>query len=289
MPNYDTPEPISVTIDLCSADVRITASDRADTIVEVRPAYEDDAYDVKAASQVSVDYDHGTLQVTGPRAPRFIGPSRKSGSVDVSIELPNGSGVSADVQMGDLRTTGRLGNTSFKTGAGKAWLERAGALNLRTGFGHVTVGGIAGDADISTGGGQIQIGEIAGTATVKTSTGHVTIDAVSGDARVRTSAGDISVAQAGADIDLKTSSGKIRVGEVARGQAAIATSAGDLEIGIAEGTAAWLEMHSGHGHVINLLEEAAGPDEADETVEVRGRTGYGDITIRRSGTEGESR
>lgn len=282
MPNFDTPEPISVTIELSVADVRITASDRTDTVVEVRPGSQDDASDVKAAAQVSVDYDHGTLQVTGPRAPRFIGPSRKSGSVDVSIELPNGSRVSADVQMGDFRTAGQLGDTVFKTGAGKAWLERAGAVNLRTGFGHITVGGAAGDAEISTGGGQIQVGEIAGTATVKTATGHVTIDAVSGGARVRTSAGDISVAQAGADIDLKTSSGKIRVGEVARGQATIASAAGDLEIGIAEGTAAWLEMHTGHGHVTNLLEDAAGPDEADETVEVRGRTGYGDITIRRS-------
>jgi hypothetical protein len=32
----------------------------------------------------------------------------------------------------------------------------------------------------------------------------------------------------------------------------------------------------------NLLENATGPAEADETVEVRGRTSYGDITIRRS-------
>lgn len=69
---------------------------------------------------------------------------------------------------------------------------------------------------------------------------------------------------------------------MARGQATLATSAGDLDIGIAEGTAAWVEAHTGHGHVTNLLEDAVGPDEADETVEVRGRTGYGDITIRRS-------
>lgn len=282
MPHFDTPEPISVTIDLCAADVTVTASDRTDTIIDVRPGYEDDASDVKAAAQISIDCAGGTLQVTGPRAPRFIGPSRKSGSVDVSIELPSGSRVSADVQMGDFRTTGQLGDTAFKTGAGKTWLERTGSLRLRTGFGHITVGGIAGDAEISTGGGQIQVGEIAGAATVKTATGHITIDAVSGDARVRTSAGDISVGQAGADIDVKTSSGKILVGEVARGQATIATSAGDLEIGIAEGTAAWLDVHTGHGHVTNLLEDAAGPDEAGQTVEVRSRTGYGDITIRRS-------
>jgi hypothetical protein len=32
----------------------------------------------------------------------------------------------------------------------------------------------------------------------------------------------------------------------------------------------------------NLLDNATEPDEADETVEVRGRTSYRDITIHRS-------
>ncbi|MCL2582592.1 MAG: DUF4097 domain-containing protein [Streptosporangiales bacterium] len=279
MPQYDTPGPISVTLDLGAADLRVAASDRTDTVVEVRPGDDADESDVKAAQQVAVDFAGGVLQVTGPRRSLAF---RKTNAVDVTIELPAGSRVSAQVTAGDFRATGRLGDSAFKTGAGKAWLERVGALNLRTGFGHITVGGIAGDTEISTGGGQIQIGEIAGTAAVKTSTGHVTIDAVSGDARVRTSAGDISIGQAGAGADVKTSSGKIRVGEVARGQAVIATSAGDLEVGIAEGTAAWLELHTGHGRVTNRLEDAAKPEESDETVEVHARTGFGDITIRRS-------
>ena len=57
---------------------------------------------------------------------------------------------------------------------------------------------------------------------------------------------------------------------------------GDLDIGIAEGTAAWLEIEHQFGHVRNMLDTASRPDESDETVEVRGRTSYGDITIRRS-------
>ena len=38
MPTFDTPEPITVTLELGVGDVRITASDRADTVVEVRPS-----------------------------------------------------------------------------------------------------------------------------------------------------------------------------------------------------------------------------------------------------------
>ena len=38
MPTFDTPEPISATIDLAVGDVRISAGDRLDTVVEVHPA-----------------------------------------------------------------------------------------------------------------------------------------------------------------------------------------------------------------------------------------------------------
>ncbi|HEY0696494.1 MAG TPA: hypothetical protein VGD43_01645, partial [Micromonospora sp.] len=89
MPNYETPEPISVTLELGVGDVRIAASDRTDTVVEVRPSDEADESDVKAAQQVRVDYTNGMLRVTGPK--RVFDFSKKTRSVDVTIELPSGS------------------------------------------------------------------------------------------------------------------------------------------------------------------------------------------------------
>jgi hypothetical protein len=41
-------------------------------------------------------------------------------------------------------------------------------------------------------------------------------------------------------------------------------------------------VNTSFGHVRNLMQSTTRPDEADETVEVRGRTSYGDITIHRS-------
>ena len=281
MPKFETPEPISVMLDIGVGDVRITASDRTDTVVEVRPSDEADESDVKAAQQVRVDYANGVLQVTGPKA-RAFDFSRKTRSADVAIELPNGSQVSAEMLAGDLRCAGRLGECRVKTSAGNVRLERTGPLRLHTGAGHVTAGGIAGDAEISTGSGKVQIGEVEGTAVVKNSNGATTIDAVTGDVRVRAANGDICVDRADAGVDAKTSNGSIRLGEVARGSIVLATAAGDLEIGVAEGTAAWLQVTTGFGHVHNLLDTASRPAESDETVEVRGRTSYGDITIRRS-------
>jgi DUF4097 and DUF4098 domain-containing protein YvlB len=279
MPNYETPEPISVTLELGVGNVRIAASDRTDTVVEVRPSDETDESDVQAAQQIRVDYTNGMLQVTGPK--RAFDFSRKTRSVDVSIELPSGSQLSAHMLMGDLRCAGRLGQCRLKT-TGNVWLERTGPLRLHTGAGHVTADGIAGNAEVSTGSGKIQIGEVEGTAVVKNSNGDTTIDAVTGDLRVRNANGAIDVERAGAGVDAKTSNGSIRLGEVARGSVVLGTAMGNLEIGIAAGTAARLEVNTGFGHMRNQLENTTRPDEADETVEVRGRTSYGDITIHRS-------
>ncbi|MFU8850095.1 DUF4097 family beta strand repeat-containing protein [Micromonospora sp. SL1-18] len=281
MPNFETPEPISVTLELGVGNVRIAASDRTDTVIEVRPSDEADESDVKAAQRVRVDYADGMLRVTGPKV-RAFDFSRKTRSVDVSVELPSGSQVSVETQMGDVRCAGRLGECGLKTSAGNVWVERTGPLRLNTSAGHVTADGITGNAEISTGSGAIQIGEIEGTAVVKNSNGNTTIDAVTGEVRVRAANGDIRIERAGAGVDAKTSNGAIRLGEVARGQVVLGTAMGDLEIGIAEGTAAWLEVNTTFGHVRNQLKNATRPEEADETVEVRGRTAYGDITIRRS-------
>ena len=265
MPDFRTrtPGPISVTLELGTGDVRIAASDRTGTVVEVRPSNEADESDVKAAKQVRVDYAGGMLRVTGPK-PGAFDFSRKTRSVDVSIELPSDSQVSLDTLAGDVRCAGRPGECRLKTSAGNFWLEQTGPLRLNTGFGLVTADGIAGSAEISTGSGKVQIGEVEGTAVVRSSNGAISVD------------------RAGAGVDANTSNGSIRIGEVARGSVVLGTPAGDLEIGIAEGTAARLEVNTGHGHVHNLLENATRPEEAHETVEVRGHTSYGDIAIRRS-------
>ncbi|MDG4771977.1 DUF4097 family beta strand repeat-containing protein [Solwaraspora sp. WMMD792] len=281
MPTFDTPEPISVTLELGSGDVRIAASDRTDTVVEVRPSDAADDSDVAAAARVRVDYANGTLRITGPKSPAFDF-SRRTRSAEVSIELPSGSQVSAELQLGDVRCTGRLGQCRVKTAAGNAWLELTGPLRVDTAAGHVTVDGVTGDARIATGSGKVQLGEIDGTAVVKNSNGETTIDAVTGDVRVRAANGDIRVERAGAGVDAKTSNGSIRLGEVVRGSVVLGTAMGNLDVGIAEGTAAWLEVKTDFGQVHNLLETATRPDDADETVEVRARVSYGDITIHRS-------
>ena len=75
MPTFDTPEPISVTIDLAVGDVRIIASDRADTVVDVRPSDASNEDDVKAAEQTRVEYADGQLLVKAPKLRSWLSRS----------------------------------------------------------------------------------------------------------------------------------------------------------------------------------------------------------------------
>ena len=282
MPVFATPEPISVTVELSVGDVRLVASDRTDTVVQVRATDESDDSDVKAAQQTRVEYANGTLTVRGPKG-RAFDFSKKARSVTVVVDLPTGSAAHGDLSVGDFHSTGALGECRFKTSVGHVRLDRTGRLRLDTFAGHVTVDTIDGDAEVATGSGRVHLGEICGAAVVKNSNGNIDIGSVTGELHARTANGDISVDRAGAGIEAKTSNGTIRVGQVARDSVTLNTALGDLEIGVAAGTAAWLDLKTGHGRVHNALDDLGQePQKSEETVEVRAHTSFGDITVRRS-------
>ncbi|MFE5326279.1 DUF4097 domain-containing protein [Embleya sp. NPDC056575] len=282
MPVFETPKPISVEFELGVGDVEITAEDRTDTVVEVRPTDEKDASDVKAADQIRVEYNNGVLLIKGPKhgVPVVVDFSRKSRSVDVSIVLPTGSRVRGEAAMADLRGSGRLGECTYKTSTANIRLEHVGRLNLRT-AGHIGVGRVDGDAEVATATGRIRLTEVDGAIDAKNSNGDIEIGRVTGDVRARTSNGDITVGHASGDTtEAKTANGNIRVAEVTRGSLVLKTGSGDLEIGIGGDSPAKLDLNTGYGRVNNTLEEVA--KSLGEAIEVRAHTSYGDITIQRA-------
>lgn len=280
MPTFDTPEPIIAVIDTVAGHVWINASDRADTVVDVRPTDEAEEADVQAAQQTVVEYANGRLSVTAPRN-RFRSLIGRPPSIDVTVELPAGSRVDAKV-VGEIRSQGRIGESTFDSGAGSIKLDQTGRLKLHTGAGDVSVAHMAGPGDVTTSTGKVWIGRIDGAAAVKSSNGDITLGEVTGDVRLKTANGNITVERALAAIAAKTAAGNVRVGEVVRGAVVLETGFGELELGVAEGTAAWLDAKSQHGTVRSQLESVADPEPSDETVEVWARTGFGDIVIRRA-------
>lgn len=282
MPAFDTPEPILATIDIPGGEVRITASDRADTVVEVRPRSESEDVDVQTARETQVDYAQGRLLVKAPRNKgRWWLFERGRGAVEVTVELPTGSRVDIDAYVAEVYCQGRLGETKVKSSSGATRLDQTGRLRLRT-AGDIAVERAAGQADVTSADGDIWIGEIDGPAVLSTSNGDIAVGEVHDDVRLKTASGDLTVDRAHAGVNARTPSGEIRIGEVARGEAVLETASGRVEVGIRKGSAAWLDVRTGYGSVRNAMDAAGSPDPADETVQVRVRTGAGDIVIRRA-------
>ncbi|MFI1682214.1 MULTISPECIES: DUF4097 family beta strand repeat-containing protein [unclassified Streptomyces] len=281
MPSFDSPKPISATVTLRVGTLRITAGDRKNTVVDVRPSSATQEADVKAAERTRVEFANGKLLVKGPKDRPMFG---KGPSVDVDIVLPTGSGVHATTVMAHVSAQGGLGDCEVKVSAGDIQLERTASAKLTTGYGDVSLGRADGQVDISTSSGEIRVGEVRGTVDIKNSNGITVLGDVDGDIKVKASNGSVTVDRAAADISVKTANGAVRLGEVARGETVVEAAAGKVEIGIREGTAAWLDVRTKVGTVSQALEESGPsvPEEPADTVKVHVRTGIGDIKIHRA-------
>ncbi|MEU7768369.1 DUF4097 family beta strand repeat-containing protein [Nocardia sp. NPDC049190] len=285
MPEFDTPEAISVVVDAYVGDIRIVASDRATTVVDVRAVSRNQRLDVEAAEQTLVDYSAGQLRVKAPRPPLWkqaVVFGRKYGSIEVVIEVPSGSRVQADTEMGAIHTTGRLGDCRLKSSFGDIQVDTAGALDVTTGMGTVSVEQANGRVEIGTGSGAVRIRRVDGSAEINNSNGDTRIDTITGELRVKSANGDITVGATQSGVTAKTAAGSIRIGEVTRGSLTMETSAGRVEVGIRRGTAVLLDLHTKFGSVRNELDTADRPEPSDEKAEVRARTSAGDIIVRRS-------
>ncbi|MDG3014284.1 DUF4097 family beta strand repeat-containing protein [Speluncibacter jeojiensis] len=288
MTTFDTPEPIHADVHLMVGTVRITASDRVDTVVEVRPRRDGNQSDIQAAENTTVRYSGGRLSVTAPK-PTLPGGLRGilgflggGGSVEIDIALPTGSHVRGHGSATSFTGTGRLGECQMKTTAGNVDLDEVGPLVLNTVTGDVTVDRADGRCEVTNGSGSLRLGELNGPATVKNSNGDTYIAAGNDGLRVRAANGSITVDRARGTVTAKSANGRIRIGEMSGGALDLDTANGDLEIGIADGLAAWLDVNTFSGSVRNQMEPSEHPDPDADTVEVRARTAHGDITIRRS-------
>ncbi|MGY1830127.1 DUF4097 family beta strand repeat-containing protein [Geodermatophilus sp. SYSU D01180] len=263
MPTFDTPHPISARVEIAAGTVRVRASERPDTVVTVRPRSERSSADVAAAEHCVVEFTAGELLVRSTGRPRLLffgsGPE-----VDVDVALPEGSSLVARATAGSVTCTGRLGTVDVESRYGDLELDRAGSLRARTSSGDVTAAALDGEAEVHTAYGDVRVGEVTGPA------------------RLETACGDVVVDRALGSLTGTTRYGQVRVGQAVRGSLVLETAYGEVEAGVRAGTAAWLDVQSGSGRIRNLLGEAEGPGDAEETVEIHARTAYGDVLVRRA-------
>ena len=282
MPTFDTPSPIAVSLELGVGDVRLTASERTDTTVEVRPTDPEKKADVTAAAQTRVEYGGGRLLVKGPSGWRQWLPRRGHESIDVEIALPARSRLHVDAGVASLQAVGSLAECSGKVGVGDVQLDETGALNLKTGVGAITVERVDGKTELVTGSGAVRIGTAHGCVWIRNSNGETWVGAATGDVHVNAANGSIAIGRADAGVVAKTANGRVSIGEVAHGTAVAQSAFGDLEVGIRDGVPVWLDLRTKFGRVRNELDASSEPGDRGDAVEVHASTSMGDIAIRRS-------
>jgi DUF4097 and DUF4098 domain-containing protein YvlB len=279
MYEFRTPQPISAKLALLAANIRLDASARDTTTVQLQPSDPDNPRDVELVKRTEVSFDDDMLSIRSPKSLRSFKPR---GSIEVIVQLPTDSSVKAGTATGSLRATGALDKCQVDTAAGEITIERAREAKISKAAGDVTIGEVAEDATIESATGEIRIERIGGNAKIDNANGDARIGSIDGDLKLTGANGDVLVQRSGGSVSAATAFGTIRLLSVAHGRIKIDSARGDIEIGIAEGTAAWLNLNTTFGRAHSELESADAPDESQRTVEVSASTAFGDITVRRA-------
>jgi DUF4097 and DUF4098 domain-containing protein YvlB len=262
MPTFDTPEPIAVRVDAAAGSVRLTATDRTDTVVTVSPHDASRAADVRAAEESRVDYANGKLTVSASRRGFAL---FRGGAVDIDIALPSRSRLKVSVASSDVRAEGGFADCKITSASGDVDLDAVeGNFKVASASGSVTVQAVAGDGSVTTASGNATIGELDGNLVFKAASGDLAVARLSGGLRAQTASGSVAVTAA------------------VRGGIQVSTASGEVGVGVVAGTAAKLDLVTGAGAVTNQLESADGPADGDDTLFVQVRTGSGDIDIHRA-------
>jgi hypothetical protein len=277
MPTYETPSPIDLAIKIPDGAIEIVASDRTDTVVTVSPTNPAKAVDVRGAEETAVDFDGTRLTVTSRSRFSLVGPFE---SIDVKVELPTGSRLTAENTGGGVRAVGRFGATRVK--GSSVDLDSTGDLWVRAMHGNVLVARADGDVEFTADHGQVRLGTVTGDATVKASHGSVQIVEAGGDLDAKLSYGDLDITRALASVTAKTAYGTMHLNEVSSGSIQVESGYGQITIGVRAGVPAWLDLSSKSGRVRNELDGDRAPEPSEQTVAVRARTQFGDISIHRA-------
>jgi DUF4097 and DUF4098 domain-containing protein YvlB len=141
---------------------------------------------------------------------------------------------------------------------------------------------VVGNLKADTASGSITVHDINGSGSVSTASGDAAIGDLDGEVKFRAASGSLTVRRLHGNVNAQTASGDVAVATGVNGGVSVQTSSGELAVGVAEGTAAQLDLRTRSGKVRNLLTPSDGPAEGDETLVVHARTGSGNVVVQRA-------
>ncbi|CAL9438900.1 hypothetical protein SUDANB95_02189 [Actinosynnema sp. ALI-1.44] len=270
MTTFTTPTPITANLTTAGAQVRVVASPRSGTVVQVRPLNSANKTDVKVAEKTKVEFSGGDLRVETTKS------GDRRGSVAITIELPAGSDLVLNTAWTDVRAEGDLGDCRLSTLSGSIRLERVSAVRGNVVEGAVEIGHVAGAVEVDGGAGGLRLGEVVGEVRYAGSSGEVWIGHAHADVHLGGSNGSFTIDRADGNVTAEGANCPIRVGRMAGGQAHLANASGGIEVGVARDVTAEVDATTTKGTVRNTLPT---PTTAAPILKLHARTRLNDIRI----------
>jgi DUF4097 and DUF4098 domain-containing protein YvlB len=268
VPVYETPGSVELQIRLPAGHITVKTGDEPRTEVELVPR---GRRGQEAVEQIVVNSHErpGGHVISIEQQDRIRwGPIAISwgGDVEVRITCPAGADIDFNGASADLSAVGSFGKVTAKTASGDLRLgEVADALQVKTASGDVSVQAIQTESAVNTVSGDVEVGRIDAGLTARTVSGDVELGRVRGA------------------LTLGTTSGDVAIKAVERGEVRIQTVSGDARVGVAQGTAVWMDAASVSGDLrsdLGEVEEA--PSEDADVVPLQVKTVSGDVSFVRA-------
>lgn len=279
MYDFHTPEPVQLRLEFGAGDILIAATETERSTVEVI-ARRDDEATREAVAETRVEQRGDTIVIEGLRRSTFF---RRGPQLELHITVPEHSILQAKIESADVTVTGAMSDVDVKTGSGDVRLDTvSGDASIQTGSGDVEIEHAGRSTRVQGGSSDVQIREADGSLTASTGSGDIEIGRVAGRVQVNSGSGDVQIREPGPEVAVNTASGDQSIGRVSQGSVRANAASGDIRVGVAAGTAAWLSINSLSGSVSSELDGAEEPQPGEETVEIRVNTVSGDINLTRA-------
>ena len=253
--------PIEAEISVPAGEISLTATQGETVSVSLQPSHGGSRSAENLIADTEVSFENGKLTVEVPKR----GHLRGDASVDLRVELPEGSSASVNTASADLRCTGELGSLSGHTASGDVTADR-----------------ISGQADLSTASGDVRLADVAGPLTIQTASGDASIERAGDDVTVNSASGDVRIKHAAGSAEVKTASGDVRIDSISAGRVNTNSVSGDVTVAVPSGVGVYLDLSSLSGHVKSELDAEQDGAGRDATLTVSCRSLSGDIRITRA-------
>ncbi len=260
---FDLTAPISLHARIGRGSLTINALDdlsqAAVTVTPCQPGSD-------IADRVAVELRGTVLAVVAPRDAGVFDlfGDRRGDAVDVRVDVPSGTVVSASTFSAHVVVHGRIGNADLAAGSADISVEQVdGGLRLRIGSGDCEVSRVTGSVQTRSGSGTARFGRVDGALTCGCGSGDLIVQEVHGPVRSRAGSGCASLDAVYGDVDL-------------------ASGSGAMSIGLPTGRPARLDVTTHSGRVDSDLPIENVATSEGTPISVRARTGSGDIRLFRA-------